>query len=1017
MSVPSPSLAAALAPFDGAPEVLVVTGPLGGGDVLMRALLGLDAAEAPDECRLDEHGACWAVRGRRQVLDRARATGLGMLSPQLEALPATYGRPGVPLIAVERDPRPAPAVVDLAADVTLGAAVFRELASRWEVPDVAAAGLRWGAATRLLDHLPASAFAREEIPGDDSWLAGSRVLQDARREVADGGIRLLELGRVLVLLGHEGLTLGDEWPQLAAALSGRRASLADVYRVLQSHPGLFQRVSCEGQVLVRAASPAALVLLAGDIPPSASEHHALFRALRERAESALARRDASDDFIARSLPRQATAAGSLAELLEDGVAILCSHPAALIEEIEDNAGPALPDGAKATLLCAHRLGKPDAASQLELAARRQGLTKLAEHIHSRLPDRTWRPLWATTRHVHTHRVLQDRRSAALASTAREGATRFVFVGYSDGEVWELDLHGEGRRAWSRPEARAEVRALAMATAQGEQHLVIATSDHVVRVVDPVSGKERWADGTAHTDPLSAVAAVPALAGAGAVVVSSGVGGQIVRHDLLSGRRLEDLPSTGQEVRSLRTAVHRGRAVLGLCRVDGRVILLDAEHGTLLFEEQLPQSVINAMALVADDEVLRIAVGTTTGRIVLWELRADVEPRSVDLATGHSTSAVNGLRFADKGDSVSLVVARADGSWHPLLLDGRAGASLRGHVGPINGIVSLGTGARERTVTVGGEGACRLWTSTNRWVEDVQVVTDAAVQAPVTAVALERRSLGIRILTGDADGSVRRWGDAPDDGAAVTFHDGEVTGLAVAEAHGLLAVAVDGSVRLDRPDGRQLLLGMAHEGVLDTTATGDHAWTAGADGGVTRWDLGSGEAQGTASVCRYGGAAALALGQRKALVVGCQDGSVVLLDAVTLELRRRVQLDVAVTSLCVVPGVDGLVIAALVDGTLALLQEFGPGARSRAVVKAHSGEVRAVAALRLPGRTLIASTGLDRRLRVAELMSGRVVVDIELDGYGLALAAHGTLLALGTTVGAALLTLDPANDSTLDVFPR
>ena len=95
------------------------------------------------------------------------------------------------------------------------------------------------------------------------------------------------------------------------------------------------------------------------------------------------------------LPRQAAAGEAIPDLTMDGPALLCCDPAVLVAELERDPAHLRSLGARAVILCAHRLFEDQAqASQLELAGYRIGLDSISDGLRQELPERPWMTIWA-----------------------------------------------------------------------------------------------------------------------------------------------------------------------------------------------------------------------------------------------------------------------------------------------------------------------------------------------------------------------------------------------------------------------------------------------------------------------------------------------------------------------------------------------------------------------------------------------------------------------------------------------
>jgi WD40 repeat protein len=875
------------------------------------------------------------------------------------------------------------------------------------IPDLAAAGVDWSGA-EAADLL------------DACWELAAVV---GMRETMsrDGGHALLDLGRTLCLMNPVEMELSDEWALLAGALSGRTYSTADISLVLSSFPGLFE--VARRRNLVRPSSRLARELLLGGVPPSQSEHFAIYRALRNRSVAALERADDSDRFIASQLPRQATAAAAIPTLTADPLGILSSDSLALLAELESEPAELCKPAAKMIALCAHRLlDGPDRASHLELSARRIGLHSFANALTGELPVRRWRPLWAQAELAHTHRVALDHSSPILGVAAVEDPGGLAFAGSADGSVWRISPYEPARRLAGSDAFSGEIRSLAAHTVDGRPVVGVGTSAHVVGVLDGSDGAALWLDTGTHRDPLSISFIHP---GDGGALLTAGVGGAIYRHPLLDGaERGELVYRHGSEIRDVQTVEVDGTELIVFCAVDGIVGVLRYEDGSQIARWHIAEDVLNSIAAAVDGADLLLLAGTSKGSI----RRLVVPTRSLQGGdplrhdewselTNHPQS-VNCVRVFPDEDDLVVLSGSSDGSWQ---WNDHSGTRQRaqGHIGPIWSI-DLMEGARRYVITAGGEGTSRLWLTDAVLGERIANSQPLAHRGPVSAIELAADPAEeILVITGGADGDVRAAAPSlAEGGELLARHESEISALLSvsidqARSH-VVSGSVDGTLLLTSIDaGRRrqsVVLGIAHEGVtsLSRGRLGEisELVSGGMDGTITAWDLDTRVPSRTVQGCQYGSVRALCHldGHGEGLlVVGGQDGKLKLFRGEALEAGGETPtLEAGVLRLAPLPGSGTGLLAGLMDGQVAVIEEIGLYEPSIRYLKASDNEIRGLGTLILGGRLFVACTGLDRHLRLLDVESGEKTIDIELDGYALTLKALGASVGLGTSAGASVI---------------
>jgi WD40 repeat protein len=861
------------------------------------------------------------------------------------------------------------------------------------------------------------------------WTLDS-VIEMRSEMVANGGGTLFDLGRALCLVAPAEMELSDEWALLAGALAGRVYAISDISITVQTFPGLFEITHRARATLVKPSSRLGAALLLGGVPPSASEHFAIYSALRDRSLAVLARRDESDRFVANELPRQASAANALPELTSDPLGVLCSDTFALMRELEAHPAYLRMPAAKAVALSAHRLlTGPDRASQLELSARRAGLGRFADSLAAQLPDRRWRAVWAQSELAHTHRVAFNHRTPLLAVAAVEDPEGLAFVGCADGEVWRISPYQHPRCLEGSKPIDGEIRAVAARITSGRPLVAVGTSTHAIGVLDGDSGGLMWMDSEAHQDPLSAATIHN---GDQDVLLTAGVGGVILKHPLLDGAGLGQAMYThGSEIRDLQVVRVAGTDMIAFCAVDGIVGVARLADGRPVAHWHMAEEVLNSVAAVMEHGSLRLVAGTSKGS--LRELRIPIEalgagddpdppePRPEEWQTlACHPFAVNRVVLVNEGDGYAVLSSASDGSWQWNDANGTRQSGL-GHVGPVWSVDCMSAGDRRYVVTAGGEGACRLWLAAAVLDEKIARNQPLAHRGPVTAIQLAADpSDHILVITGGGDGDVRAAASGfPEGSVLLARHESEISALlsvSVDEARShVVSGSVDGTLRLTpiaaRNQRESTVLGIAHEGVMALSASvlGEvhDLISGGQDGTITLWDLGTRMPKKTVQGCRYGAVQALCHIESRgegALVVGGQDGRLSTFYATELKLRGTpTTLESGVLCLCPLPGSASGVLAGLTDGRIAVVPDLSAYRDDIAYIRASENEIRGLRTLILGGRIFVACAGLDRHLRLVDIQSGEDVVDIELDGYALSLSALGSSVGLGSSAGAAVIS--------------
>jgi len=995
----------------------------GGGPALAHALL---AVGGPGKISIAEMGSAVCYRGEEGcVVDCCEQVGLAkeIYRPHLD-------ESGWCVVLV-RDTNPS--TVSLAG---IGLPKAREslfttlLQSRWPASKdlIATIFQQVGCATGLIEDLALL---------DPALLGGSLVsrgqllalplMRRLRCEITGAEARaVLDIGRVLCLMDPREMELSDEWALLASALSNRSYAISDINLVLGAFPGLFSLDGDARRAVVRPSSRLAVLLLLGDVPVSPSEHFAIYKALRDRALAMLERKDTSDRFVARQLPRQARAAAALHDLVSDPLAVLCSDPLELVRELEAHPSDMRTPAGKIVALSSHRLiDAPDRASQLELSARRIGLHAFADELAELLPARRWRALWAQSELTHTHRVAFNHRAPLLAVAAVDHPEGRAYVGSADGRVWRVAPYRRPVCLAGSSALSVEIRAIAAVRVADNDLVGVGTSSHAVGVFDGKSGRLLWLDETSHSDPVSAVAI---QGDEEPILLSAGVGGVIFRHPMAAKGEPLVIHEHGSEIRDLRTISIGGVELVVFCAVNGVVGVARLKDGVLVANWHLADEVLNSVAVrLLVDELLLIA-GTSDGslrqlRLPLCDLdcaTSDEPPARLEewQRIGSHPLAVNRVHIVADGRQPAVLSGASDGSWQWRHGDVEERAGL-GHVGPIWSLDLIEAGNRRYVVTAGGEGACRLWLTDAVLDERIMNAQPLAHRGPVSAIQLAADPAEeTLVVTGGADGDVRVAArDLTEGGELLTRHDSGISALACLslghERSHVVSGSIDGTLRLTPVDGRRrqdsVVLGIAHEGIgaLSVGMLEDRQTliSGGRDGTVTAWDLRECFADKTVQGCRYGGVQALCHIDDQdggLLVVGGQEGRLGMLRGSGLEEQGACSIETSVLCLSPLPGASRTVLAGLVDGRIAVVRELGLYGQQVSYLQACENEIRGLGTLVLGGRVFVACAGLDRRLRLIDIQTEEPTMDIEMDGYALSLSAVGASVGLGSSAGAAVI---------------
>ncbi len=608
-------------------------------------------------------------------------------------------------------------------------------------------------------------------------------------------------------------------------------------------------------------------------------------------------------------------------------------------------------------------------------------------------------------------------------------------------------------------AGAPVQALTHVLASGGLRLIAAGgADGVVRVWSASTGVPFGDPLPSRTgsepDPIRALAAC--RRGERTCIVAATAGGWIRLWDPLSAAPPDELKSPVEAIRAVGAFERGGRVRVVVAGEQDDVVVLD-EEGGVVARLRGKRSMRGIATL--DGELTRIFGACDDSRVRLWELGDDEPDEPLDPVRTYvgpadwlrSVCTVGDERLAAAGDDGTLPVwtsgnptpalSRRTGHDRGVLAvaacvtDGGAriatsGADglvrlwetesgerlldLSGHAGAVRALATFTSGDSLRVASGGDDATVRLWTP------DLTAEPDEPHEwhdCPVTAVAMVRG----RVVTGSADGTIRRWnaenGDALTD--PLPAGDGPVAFVAADPRDppsDVVAVGVKNRVVfLDSTSGREarkplvghvgrvrsIVFGLRH-GEQEVIATGAE------DGSVRVWDAATGDplpelrsnvdgpVRDLASVAVPGAGSCLA-------VVGDERsfGLRSIGDPRELDDRLRGHVDWIMTVCTTGPADAPRLVTGADDYTV---RSWDPARRlPHALLGRHEGPVRVAEALTSPPGC-VATGGDDGVVCVWDLDARRRTHRIDLGSRVHALAATEDGLVAGTDEGHVVIEL-------------
>jgi WD40 repeat protein len=870
---------------------------------------------------------------------------------------------------------------------------------------------------------PAEALDRAAIQARDFPATVAKAFEQFLARFGDDERRVRDLLTPLAWAEGVGLPWDNIWPTLASALSGRQYDDRDVRWVLE-RAGSFVVEALEQDRSVYRLYHQALADYLRHWGGAEATERLIFTSLAGTVAplgEGSGKRDwrTAHPYVQVHLAEHAAAGGLLAGLVADPLFLLAVDADRLLSVVEAHPSEIPPEIEHVYKGAFHHLKeKPtgNAASYLEMAARKGGLTMLADRI-SELPlDRAWSVPWASWAPVSTHRVLASDVGlvTTLAVAQRQGRTVIV-SGSGDGSIriWDLE---QGRAAADPMIGQTgAVTALAVAQRQGRTVIVCGGENGSIRIWNLDQNRAVGAPLTGHTGDVRALAV--ARRQGGALIVSGGGDGSIRIWDLEQGREAH-APLTGHTgpVTALAVPECRGGTVIVSGSADGSIRIWDLEQGR---EAHAPLTghtgPVTALAVAECQGGTVMVSGTADGSICIWDLERG-RALGVPL-TGHH-DWVRALAIAHQQGRTLIVSGGYDGSirvWH---LDQRreAHAPLIGHTGDVR---ALALAQRQgRTVIVSGsyDKSIRIWD-----LERGRAVGDPPTgrTGGVGTLAVAKRQARSVVVFADAHRGIGIWdleqGRAVED--PLTGHTGGVTALAVAERRGhdvIVSGSYGGSIRIwDLEQGsavgspltghtaRVTALAVAQREGRTVIVSG----SSGSYGGSIRiWDLEQGRAAADPLTWRAAGVTALVVAERQGravIVFGVANGSIRIWD---LEQGREARdsltgHDDLVRALAVAERQGRPVIVSGGDDQSIRIWDLEQGREAHAPLTGHTGDVRALAVAQRQGQPVIVSGDKGGSIRIWDLESFSLLrrIDVGAPVWSLAFVQPSTLV-VGTSMG-------------------
>jgi WD40 repeat protein len=604
---------------------------------------------------------------------------------------------------------------------------------------------------------------------------------------------------VLAFAEAPGLPAGL-WQLAIEAIDGTRISAEDLARFARSSAANFLvetggEAAAEGHAyrLFHQALNDALLRRRSEVMPRADDERALTLAFTGHGRRG--RWKDAPEYLLRSLPAHAAAAGLVDDLLGDDAYLLHADLRRLIRVADD--ADSRQGRRRAQLL--RLTPRAVTASPADRAAF-FSVTEALDDLGAGYRDGGWqapyRALWASVKPRTERAVL------------------------------------EGHQGW--------VNGVCPVTVAGKQLLASAGADGTVRIWDPQTGQLRAVLG-GHQGVVNGVC--PVTVAGEQLLASAGVDGTVRIWDPQTGLLRATLEGHQDGAWSVCPVTAAGRELLASAGADGTVRIWDPETGqqraTL---EGHRHGVYSVCAVTVAGKQLLASAGSD-GTVRIWDPETGQQRATVE---GHRRE-VNGMcavTAAGKHLLASASVDRTVRIWDPET--GQLRAILEGHQGSVWSVCPVTVAGRELLASAGNDGTVRIWDAQTGQQRARLVGHQGGVYSLCPVIAAGKELLA----SAGSDGTVRIW-DAQTGllHATLEGHRGGVWAVCPVTAAGkqlLASAGSDGTARIwDPATGQQRLTLDGHRGgvraVCPVTVAGRQLLaSAGNDGMVRIWDPETGQ---------------------------------------------------------------------------------------------------------------------------------------------------------------------------------
>ncbi len=636
----------------------------------------------------------------------------------------------------------------------------------------------------------------------------------------------------------------------------------------------------------------------------------------------------------------------------------------------------------------------------------------------------WETVLVAAPPTYFRRAFHDPKGWVWRTALGRVAGRWLLAAAShDGRVYLTDLATGALRLVLKGH-QGPVSAVVFAIIDGADTVVTAGFDRTIRLWDAVDGSPR---GVLQGHPRGLWDVAVGEVADRTVIASASADCTVRLWDPGQGGVLSVLSGHRDWVWRVAFGDRNGQPIIASGSDDATVRVWDVLTGETIAVLTAHTAGISAVQFARYEGQPVLVSGSFDGTIRMTELESWSTIRTL---TGH-TDWIRDVRVVHGGHGATdtLVSCGDDGVirvWNP---SSGESVSMTGSAGSVYTCATATTETGVWIASGGVDHIVRVWeppdlaaAGARLWADD----STAAVSAVATAPAAD----GCLIAAGDEAGALRLWRiprnrtqppEHPEEMLSLRADTGRVTVVELLYLHGAPVIAsagVDTSLRLwDAKSGNPLATLGGQAGPITTVGTRPVAGSVllamgDAQGDVRLWDVARQEEIRVikAGADWVGALILVTVGRRLLLVIGCYDGTIMVVDPLTGEVVDRLQSDThAVTAMraTATPGCRDQVglLTAGADGAVRSWRLTPSGIDRRSQVVSWRGDrVLGVATTRLAGRALVASVTATVEVQLQDL-TDEFCERIPLPYPGRCCAMWEDLMVVGMDRGLLALRLD------------